>query len=215
MAQGAIVPATTDAVCKTASVFWDVEDFPLPADRDLCWFRENLKEHLRKQGILGDVSITAYGEEKPDEVVNRYKDAGITFVSKGNKYWRLVLMMADIGLWTLGHRDVYNYDKTVLMLIVKDDKDTEFIQYIQNLDWVMYLSVFYVLVEQEPGPVPMVQEAWFWEKLLEGEEPMPQEEFRKICSQVKRNVKSPSFFRRPTESSGYNFSSMKKTKKDD
>lgn len=135
MAQGAIVPATTDDVCKTASVFWVyVEDFPLPTDRNMCWFREKLKERLRKQGILGDVSITAYSEEKPAEVVCRYKDAGITFVFKGNKYWRLVLMMADIGLWTLGHRDVYNYDKTVLMLIVKDDKDTEFIQYIQSLD---------------------------------------------------------------------------------
>ncbi|EFH61552.1 predicted protein [Arabidopsis lyrata subsp. lyrata] len=70
------------------------------------------------------------------------------------------------------------------------DKDTEFNEYIQNLDWVMSLSVFYVLADQEPGPVPMVQEAWFWEKLLEGEEPMPQEEYRKICSQLKRNVKS-------------------------
>lgn len=63
------------------SVFWDVEDFPVDKLEELGSKIEAALEKIGCRG--GKVSITAYGEEKPDHDLDRYKDAGITFVPRG------------------------------------------------------------------------------------------------------------------------------------
>ncbi|CAA7016906.1 unnamed protein product [Microthlaspi erraticum] len=155
------------------SVYWDVEDFPVDSLDELRSKIEAAREKIGCRG--GDVSITAYGEEKPDEELARYKDAGFTFVPIGDYERRFNRMRLDLGLWKIDHHHRLKGKPTNLMVITKFiTEDTDFQEFLECL----YYSHYYVVLllpsncDVNDTPVPRVNKVWYWETLLDGGDPL-------------------------------------------
>ncbi|CAN6850835.1 unnamed protein product [Brassica oleracea] len=134
-------------------VFWDVTEFPIrTTDRS---YLDTPKSVLEKRAYTGKLQITAYGEEKPDNMGD-----GITFELIRDKYARLNRrMLLDIGLWELDTTLLSTPKNVMLSLGVPDDYEDEKVYRLK---------------------LPDCDVIWKWQDLLAGKEPMSREAVRAL-----------------------------------
>lgn len=78
---GLVIVYSWNLADANTCVFWIVEDYPISNGLDLCSLKEKIKSALLENlGILGDVSIQAYGDKNTfsdDELLRKFSDAEI------------------------------------------------------------------------------------------------------------------------------------------
>ncbi|VVB00283.1 unnamed protein product [Arabis nemorensis] len=134
----------------------------------------NIRVALANAGYHGNVSITAYGDHKiKPEDEEYYKNAGITFISKGSKRARMHRMLADMHLWGADNRAHPLRNMMVLAKDIMPDDDgyqTLFEHYLEIMTmrcWNVALAVpdDYQL-ERMPDDVNWT--VWRWDDLCVG-----------------------------------------------
>ncbi|CAA7029538.1 unnamed protein product [Microthlaspi erraticum] len=172
--------ATYIAYCNT-SVFWDVNDFPVPEGRAI---REIVESALEKQGYNWDASITVYGDKDPFSP-EETAEAQLTFVERSAKFWRLEKMLVDIHLLAVDNPKPYD-NPTAVMLVAKNSKESaEFFDYLERLGFSGFQVLLVVPDDLNAAevPVPDVALAWRWTNLLENGDPIPTAEYEALVDQ--------------------------------
>ncbi|XP_010461890.1 PREDICTED: uncharacterized protein LOC104742571 [Camelina sativa] len=113
-------------------VFWDVVDFPIPAECDPALVSKLIKSALDEQGCCnGSVSIRLYDVEDEkttkQEVKDKYEAAEISIsfvpeVAEAHGHARVHKMLLDILLWALS--SVENSNLIILSKKLKGDSKT-------------------------------------------------------------------------------------------
>ncbi|CAH2065279.1 unnamed protein product [Thlaspi arvense] len=88
--------------CEISSVFWDVEDCPIPDGVDpdeICM--SMLSQLLRIKGHVGEVSFSTYCDK--NKIIDDFKLHHIPLVPAGDKSARLSKMITDIFDWALNN----------------------------------------------------------------------------------------------------------------
>ncbi|CAA7029566.1 unnamed protein product [Microthlaspi erraticum] len=176
------------------SVFWDVDDFPVPDGRKI---RDIVEDTLRNKGYTGEVSITAYGAKDPFSP-EETAEARLTFVERIDKYWRLHKMFVDIAWWTTeAPRPCFTGSN--VMVVAKNIKaDTEFVSFLRGLYFGLGFNVLLVVpddCEPEQVPLPRVRLIWYWKSFVQGGEPLPRAELEALVARGKDAL----FFVEPDE----------------
>ncbi|CAD5329566.1 NYN domain limkain-b1-type [Arabidopsis thaliana x Arabidopsis arenosa] len=105
-------------------VFWDVEDYPIPAGLHPRSIRRRIVKDVKKYGCDAEVSIHAYANDNTVSVTMRrqFSAAGIkleVFTQAGDKYARHCSLYGDIMLWSLENPPPSNI--IVIAKIIDDD----------------------------------------------------------------------------------------------
>ncbi|XP_024013553.1 uncharacterized protein LOC112087795 [Eutrema salsugineum] len=148
------------------SVFWDVEDFPIPFGDS---YHETIRSALEKNGYVGEVSILAYGDKKPDNNL----DDGITFIRKSDKHVRLNRMLFDIRVWA--NQRFFKSPYYNLLLIAKNITQTTQIERVLREACVgREINVLVVLPDDvQEAEAPPAHSVWSsWKSLIDGEKPI-------------------------------------------
>ncbi|CAH8353483.1 unnamed protein product [Eruca vesicaria subsp. sativa] len=155
-------------------VFWDVTDFPIHTGRS---YLETLTSVLGNNGYNGKLKITAYGEEKPDNL--------------GDKYSRLCKMLLDIAVWGMDTSHLSFTPKNVMVLAENIEEDTCFVHVSKNLltsanNCLWVLPDDYEDEKIKRVKLPWAKLYWKWQDLLAGKDPMSCEDVRAL------RLKAPS-----------------------
>uniref|UniRef100_A0A1J3K2M4 NYN domain-containing protein n=1 Tax=Noccaea caerulescens TaxID=107243 RepID=A0A1J3K2M4_NOCCA len=156
-------------------VFWDVEDFPVPEDRELKMFYDKVERALKMEGYDGELSIYAYGLEKTPQERVEFHEAEIWFVPEtGEKSARLNQILLDMIDFARRHP---NYQKKNLLLALKDipEETTELVSVMQGLikkGYEVFLAVPDDLPESDLPPSTTATLVWRWKSLFDGDVPL-------------------------------------------
>lgn len=73
-------------------MFWDLEDCPIPEGLSPDSIHAKIKKALENKGYGGALSIRAYGEKEtfPDELLDKYRNAGIAIVQGESRPFALL-----------------------------------------------------------------------------------------------------------------------------
>ncbi|XP_010475844.1 PREDICTED: uncharacterized protein LOC104755196 [Camelina sativa] len=119
-----------DYCSANTRVFWDVDDFPIPENGDLCAFRSKVRRALEMEGYYGShLTIFAYvSDEKAmvDEERRQFAMAEIPLMCVNvEKRSRLSKMILEMLAWAFQNP---NPNKAILLIVAKDipEGDTEF-----------------------------------------------------------------------------------------
>ncbi|VVB00282.1 unnamed protein product [Arabis nemorensis] len=179
------------AYTETA-VYWDMKDFPVT---DIVLFNQNIRLALADAGYLGKVSIRAYGDEKPDDE-EYYKNAEITFVSRGSKRARMHMMLVDMHFWVADNRDCSLKNVMVIAKNIMPADDDDDMLFQANLG-LMNARCYNILLavpddyQLRNMPFRCNYTVWHWSDLLAGGKPLDDSlVFRWYDQEPPRNIEA-------------------------
>ncbi|XP_010490431.1 PREDICTED: uncharacterized protein LOC104768201 [Camelina sativa] len=165
-------------------VFWDVNDFPVPENRSI---REIVDSLLRRYGYKGEVTITAYGENYPEDDP---LESGITFVAKRDKSRRLHRILVDFALVASDNHEPHRIPLTLMVVAKNIKEENEFHGLLQSVNAANYnvLLVLPDVYDPKEVALPYVNFAWRWTSLVDGGDPIPKPDFFALLDEGGRRV---------------------------
>lgn len=157
-------------------VFWDLEDFPVPKDRDLFSFRKQARRAVENEGYVGyELSFYGYVGTKTEEEKGQLGMARITIAHKSvEKRSRLNKMLLDMLAWSFQN---YIREQANFLVVAKDipEENTEFFPVLQALTKRGH-HVFLAVpddfpLDQVPG-TDTAELVWRWTMLFDGKYPI-------------------------------------------
>lgn len=106
----------------------------------------------------------------------------------GDKYWRLNKILVDIGCYVMRIREPYEVPTTLMVVAKNIEEETEFVNHLQNLSANNFNVLLVVpdVFHPEQVPLPDVNLVWRWTSLLEGGDPMLEDEFEDLLNRGPR-----------------------------
>ncbi|KAI3440963.1 uncharacterized protein J3R85_003002 [Psidium guajava] len=160
--------AEAQYVSAKTSVWWDIENCPVPKGCDPHAIAQNISSALVKMNYCGPVSISAYGDTNgiPSSIQNALSSTGIALnhVPAGVKDASDKKILVDMLFWAVDNPAPANY------LLISGDRD--FSNALHQLRMRRYNIL---LAQPQKASAPLVAAAksvWLWTNLADGGSPL-------------------------------------------
>ncbi|GAB2282100.1 hypothetical protein Dimus_016658 [Dionaea muscipula] len=175
--------AESQYVEAKTSVWWDIENCPVPRGCDHHAIAQNISSALKKFNYRGPVSISAYGDTNriPSSVQQALSSTGISLnhVPAGVKDASDKKILVDMLFWAVDNPAPANY------VLISGDRD--FSNALHQLRMRRYNILLAQPVQASPALVAAAKSVWMWTTLATGGSPLMKNESKQFVNANKQS----------------------------